>query len=909
MHIILISLCLFNFLKDQGLPGIEIETRENMARFTTSINQIPKVYKKTRYFPSSRSEVLWVDRDHQNAIAEHVAISGNGAWIQAGWYLNNERTSAYYTFGTSTPSWTFPLSSSQGFIPVDLSQNGDDIGVCTPGEPLSSFGSTGPIPKWRYPPPPGYKIVTSFQGSSVGVSEDGTIYALLTQNDAEGRLYIFNSSGDTIRSIGFDPNSGIYGLDLSDDGSVFCITTYRAIYVFNIDGTRRDSLYHYGQTVAKISGDGNYLVRGDFNSHIVLYRYNGTNYETVWTDYATHPWITAVAISGDGSTIMAGTFAYSPTYAGMVLMYDSSSAQPLWSYDQYGDMVSNCALSSDGQRGVAGSWGQYNGTFGDVITVFVKDSANPLLQVLDDIDESGSIFSVDISDDGSFITAGGKAVHAREWGNGGEVYAIRILDSLNLDVGVSKINIPGPFLQVGQSINPEAVVRNYGTQPVSFNTICNIYDSLNQLLHIDTVFVNNLPPGDSMTTSFASTWTVPAYGIYKTTIFTDFSNDEYPLNDTLIINSICYHDAAINSVLYPFSELTLHYTKQPQAVIQNLGSYAEIMEIHCVISDPYDSIVYTGIGQVYLNPLQSARVALTPAWDPPDTISCIDFFFTYVQDDYNPGNDTLTKTTNITSEIMYDDNFLNIYGSVSSDFYDNKFAEKMIPCLASPYYITRARFYVSNSDPIIMSLNKDSLGLPGLGPGYYIAPAETIYPQGPGWAIKEFSPPILVDNDNPFWFVVHWLSTSPSSPFIGMDNTWPLDSLSYWYWTEPSNPGWHQWVFYDFMMRVYTTKELSISSNDYQRIRTFSMNISGPNPFNKTLSINLSIPEKGRLKLSVYDVAGRLARRIIDAESTPGNYQFVWKPLDKRGRKLSSGIYFIRAEFGRKCLTRKVIYF
>ena len=126
--------------------------------------------------------------------------------------------------------------------------------------------------------------------------------------------------GDTIRTIAFDPNTGIYGLDMANDGSVFCISTYNVIYIFNADGSRRDSISQYGQTVSKISGDGTYFVKGDFNSRACLYRWNGSNYDLVWQCFTGHPWVTAVGISDDGSTIMAGTYQYSPNNTGKVML-------------------------------------------------------------------------------------------------------------------------------------------------------------------------------------------------------------------------------------------------------------------------------------------------------------------------------------------------------------------------------------------------------------------------------------------------------------------------------------------------------------------------------------------------------------------------------------------------------------
>ena len=413
-------------VEGQGLlPGVYVETNPSATRLITepsgnsNTSQLP-----TDFYGNSRAEVLWVDRLHQNAIAQHAAISGTGTWIQAGWYLNNERTTLYETSGTGVPTWTYMIPSAQFVISTDVAFNGDHIGVVATGAGCYSFDSASAVPHWVYNPPPGFELATSSHGPTIAVTDDGTVYATLAAQDSLGKLCLLDNSGDTIRTVPFEANTGIYGIDMTPDGSVICVSTYNAIYVFNADGSRRDSIPQYGQTVAKISADGGYLVKGDFNTRTCLYHWNGSNYDLTWEYYGGHPWVTAVAISDDGSTIMAGTYQYTPQNTGKVMLFDSSSATPLWQYYQYGDYVASCVLSEDGSIAVAGSWGQYGGTYGDVITVFNRSSSTPFFQVLDDIDEPGSIFSVDISRDGLLITASGKAVHAREFGNGGEVYAI-----------------------------------------------------------------------------------------------------------------------------------------------------------------------------------------------------------------------------------------------------------------------------------------------------------------------------------------------------------------------------------------------------------------------------------------------------------------------------------------------------
>ncbi len=891
-----------------GLPGIDIETSGNLTRCITN----PEGIARTPVQPSlriqqQRAEVLWVDRNHQNAIAAHVAVSGDGMYIQAGWYLNNERTSCYRTLATNTPQWSNTLSNSTFYIPVEASFTGVGIGAISQGEPFYCHTYTTPTPQWIYALPAGYTPATSSQGCAVAVSDDASMYAVLGRAGDVGRLFIFDADGDTIRTITFASNVGIYGVDATPDFTVFCISTYYAIYIYDFDGVRRDSIDNYGQCAAKISDDGMYMVKGDFYSMTKLYRWNGSSYDLAWQYHMTHPWVMSVAISGDGSTILAGTLRLSPSYAGKVAMFDSSSSTPLWEYAQYGDCVTSCALTPDGSRGVVASYGQFQATFGDVVTVFDRTSSTPLFQLLDDIDEVGSIFWVDISDDGSFVTAGGKAVHAREWGNGGQVYSIRMLDALTNDVGVETIIQPGSFLQVGQTTSPQASVKNFGMASASFDVICIIYDSLSQALFTDTATVSNLSPGATQTANFTPSWSVPAYGFYTTEVFTVLGGDQFPANDTLTRTSTCYHDGMVSTIEYPFSELTLHYTKSPIVNITNLGSYSEQIPVYCDIYDQYSTPVYSGSGSAYLAPLQSAVVTLTPTWEPPAaglyTVEC----YTDLNDEYNYGNDSMWISTMITTEILYDDGFVNSYGIVSGNYYDNKFAQKMNPCLDPPYYITTARFFVNGTDAIAMSLNSDSSGLPGLGPSYYIAPPDTVSGNAQDWCVKEYSPPIEMTSGDPFWFVVHWLAGSPGQPGIGLDNTTPRDSLSYYYWTDPGTPGWHGWIFYDFMMRVMTVPDVGIEEYTTETPMIFALQTLSPNPFNRYAKSTFCVPEAGMLNVKLYDITGRVVQHAQHSIEEPGMHEITIHGVDRHGKKLSAGVYFLTAQYGSETVHKKIV--
>lgn len=86
-----------------------------------------------------------------------------------------------------------------------------------------------------------------------------------------------------------------------------------------------------------------------------------------------------------------------------------------------------------------------------------------------------------------------------------------------------------------------------------------------------------------------------------------------------------------------------------------------------------------------------------------------------------------------------------------------------------------------------------------------------------------------------------------------------------------------------------------------------------PNPFSHATTIRYSVPPRGgdvetrrggnvstcqRIRLSVYDLAGRLVRTLADGEREAGFYQVVWDGKDGSGRPMGSGVYFYCLSLG-----------
>jgi hypothetical protein len=62
-----------------------------------------------------------------------------------------------------------------------------------------------------------------------------------------------------------------------------------------------------------------------------------------------------------------------------------------------------------------------------------------------------------------------------------------------------------------------------------------------------------------------------------------------------------------------------------------------------------------------------------------------------------------------------------------------------------------------------------------------------------------------------------------------------------------------------------------------------------PNPFNRGTSIAYYLPRRTRVELMVYDVAGRVVARLMDATVPAGDHVFTWRADGE-----ASGVYFVR---------------
>jgi hypothetical protein len=81
-----------------------------------------------------------------------------------------------------------------------------------------------------------------------------------------------------------------------------------------------------------------------------------------------------------------------------------------------------------------------------------------------------------------------------------------------------------------------------------------------------------------------------------------------------------------------------------------------------------------------------------------------------------------------------------------------------------------------------------------------------------------------------------------------------------------------------------------------------------PNPTSGAATFEYSVPvSSGRVRLSIYNAAGRLVRTILDEPARRGVRTVAWDGTDGAGRRVSEGVYFARLEAGEEARIRKIV--
>jgi len=161
------------------------------------------------------------------------------------------------------------------------------------------------------------------------------------------------------------------------------------------------------------------------------------------------------------------------------------------------------------------------------------------------------------------------------------------------------------------------------------------------------------------------------------------------------------------------------------------------------------------------------------------------------------------------------------------------------------------------------------------------------------------------------------------SLFYSLDNGRSYDTIitglpatdSSYLWTVPNvssdscrvkiiayGPGWQ----YDESDRIFRITPAEVKE-EAGVVPLFTDLKVSPNPFHSQTTIHFSLPSEQKVRLKVYNITGKLVRRLCDEEMKPGRYKRVLSNSANEQGVLPDGVYFIRLETDNQKIISKVI--
>ena len=111
---------------------------------------------------------------------------------------------------------------------------------------------------------------------------------------------------------------------------------------------------------------------------------------------------------------------------------------------------------------------------------------------------------------------------------------------------------------------------------------------------------------------------------------------------------------------------------------------------------------------------------------------------------------------------------------------------------------------------------------------------------------------------------------------------------------------------------IYTTRLMRAGADtgvepDPVIVQGFELAQNTPNPFNPTTDITFQILRTGAVQLAVFDLQGRLVRKLQDGPLTAGTYRRSFDGRDETGSPLASGLYIYRLAAGGHEQSRRML--
>jgi hypothetical protein len=410
------------------------------------------------------------------------------------------------------------------------------------------------------------------------------------------------------------------------------------------------------------------------------------------------------------------------------------------------------------------------------------------------------------------------------------------------------------------------------------------------------------------------------------------------------------NNVGTNSIVVPGAIIPPSAPISPEVTYCNTGDFTETFWVFCEI-DSAGSNVYSDSSQIVgLMPDSCNTVTYNP-WTPGDLCNTYDLTtYTVLGGDGNPGDDTLTTQTSTFTEVLEIQSGLasaapTFDGTINpgewsdativdvSDVFGMTSASGVLPCNVDIYVMNDGSFLYIALDYILdTSLNvndrilayfddnNDDVWATDTSEGYYrmfnAVGFNSLFqpmPSGPltGPPVPGVSGGVAMGTNVqyefsiPFGAMTYELNASPATNdtmgfhLVAVDQS-ILDEEGWWPTSLDVSNELDPAFYGDLILAlVVPGVEEEISKPSKTK---FALYQNEPNPSHSSTTIQYQIPEKDDVKLTIFDITGRVVETLVDNTMDAGVYKIEWE-----AREASNGIYFYRLTSGDRVATRKMV--
>jgi hypothetical protein len=98
-----------------------------------------------------------------------------------------------------------------------------------------------------------------------------------------------------------------------------------------------------------------------------------------------------------------------------------------------------------------------------------------------------------------------------------------------------------------------------------------------------------------------------------------------------------------------------------------------------------------------------------------------------------------------------------------------------------------------------------------------------------------------------------------------------------------------------------------VTGNPYNPKSAFTFAPITPNPIKASTKIVYSLPQPGKVNLSVFNILGQQVATLVDGNQAAGSHTASWKLRDDKGTMVPNGIYFFKLTANGQTITRRAM--